>query len=75
LNKFYGVCFNQQNEFIVLWLLCQRGSLEDVMFNAELKIGRNFQVSFAKDVVKGLLFLHTSILRMHGSLCLQVGHF
>ena len=28
LNKFYGICFNQQNELIVLWILCQRGSLE-----------------------------------------------
>lgn len=52
LNKFYGICFNQQNEFLVLWILCQRGSLEDVLFNEELKISRNFQVSFAKDVVK-----------------------
>ncbi len=44
LNKFYGMCFNQQNELIVLWLLCQRGSLEDVLFNEEMKITRNFQV-------------------------------
>uniref|UniRef100_A0A915P3W7 Guanylate cyclase n=1 Tax=Meloidogyne floridensis TaxID=298350 RepID=A0A915P3W7_9BILA len=71
LNKFYGICFNQQNEFICLWILCQRGSLEDVLFNTDLKIGKNFQASFAKDVVKGLFFLHNSILRMHGSLCLQ----
>lgn len=28
LNKFYGICFNQQNEFIVMWLFCTRGSLE-----------------------------------------------
>lgn len=55
--KFYGMCFNQQNEVLVLWLLCQRGSLEDVLFNDELKIGRNFQVSFAKDVVKVKIFL------------------
>jgi len=80
LNKFYGISFNQQNEFSVLWLLCQRGSLEvkirdishkfngsklsqnytflnflnlqDVLFNEELKVSRNFQVAFAKDVVK-----------------------
>jgi len=52
LNKFYGMCFNQQNEMIVMWILCQRGSLEDVLFNNDMKIGRNFQVSFAKDVVK-----------------------
>nr|CAD2203968.1 unnamed protein product [Meloidogyne enterolobii] len=71
LNKFYGISFNQQNEFIVLWLLCQRGSLEDVLFNEELKISRNFQVSFVKDVVKGLFFLHTSTLKYHGFLCLQ----
>ena len=71
LNKFYGICFNQQNEVLVLWLLCQRGSLEDVLFNEELKINRNFQASFAKDVVKGLYFLHTSSVRYHGMLCLQ----
>uniref|UniRef100_A0A915DCZ7 guanylate cyclase n=1 Tax=Ditylenchus dipsaci TaxID=166011 RepID=A0A915DCZ7_9BILA len=71
LNKFYGICFNQQNELIVLWVLCRRGSLEDVMFNEELKISRNFQVSFAKDVVKGLYFLHTCPLKYHGMLCLQ----
>ena len=52
LNKFYGMCFNQPNEMIVMWILCQRGSLEDVLFNNDMKIGRNFQVSFAKDVVK-----------------------
>jgi hypothetical protein len=28
LNKFYGISFNQQNELICLWVLCQRGSLE-----------------------------------------------
>jgi len=72
LNKFYGICFNQQNEFIVLWLLCQRGSLADVLFNEEMKITRSFQVSFAKDVVKGVHFLHTSSnLKTHGFLCLQ----
>ncbi|PAV62598.1 hypothetical protein WR25_26427 isoform A [Diploscapter pachys] len=52
LNKFYGIAFNQQNEFIVMWVLCSRGNLEDILFNDELKLGRNFQVSFAKDVVK-----------------------
>ncbi|KAF1747315.1 hypothetical protein GCK72_023777 [Caenorhabditis remanei] len=71
LNKFYGISFNQQNEFIVMWVLCSRGSLEDILFNDELKLGRNFQVSFAKDVVKGLNFLHTSPLFHHGMLCLQ----
>lgn len=28
LNKFYGISFNQQNELIVMWVLCPRGSLE-----------------------------------------------
>ncbi|VDM59411.1 unnamed protein product [Angiostrongylus costaricensis] len=71
LNKFYGIAFNQQNEFIVMWLFCSRGSLEDILFDDELKLGRNFQVSFAKDIVKGLSFLHSSPLQIHGLLCLQ----
>ncbi|VDO42074.1 unnamed protein product, partial [Haemonchus placei] len=28
LNKFYGIAFNQQNDFIVMWIFCTRGSLE-----------------------------------------------
>uniref|UniRef100_A0A9J2P1H2 Guanylate cyclase n=1 Tax=Ascaris lumbricoides TaxID=6252 RepID=A0A9J2P1H2_ASCLU len=71
LNKFFGISFNQQNEFIVLWIHCQRGSLEDILFNDELKLGRNFQISFAKDVVKGLAYLHSSNVLVHGYLCLQ----
>ncbi|CEF59372.1 Guanylate cyclase [Strongyloides ratti] len=71
LNKFYGICFNQQNEFIVLWILCQRGSLEDVLFNEDLKLSHNFLVSFTKDVVKGVQFLHGSPLHYHGCLCIQ----
>ncbi|GMR62469.1 hypothetical protein PMAYCL1PPCAC_32664, partial [Pristionchus mayeri] len=71
LNKFYGIAFNQQNEFIVAWILCSRGSLEDILFNEDMKLGHNFQVSFAKDVVKGLGFLHTSPIVYHGLLCLQ----
>ncbi|KAI6244141.1 Guanylate cyclase [Aphelenchoides fujianensis] len=71
LNKFVGISFGQENEFIVLWVLCQRGSLEDVLFNDELKITYNFQVSFAKDVCKAITFLHSSLLRCHGFLCLQ----
>ncbi|CAK5088274.1 unnamed protein product [Meloidogyne enterolobii] len=42
-----------------------------MLFNEELKISRNFQVSFAKDVIKGLFFIHTSTLKYHGFLCLQ----
>ncbi|CAJ0584558.1 unnamed protein product, partial [Mesorhabditis spiculigera] len=71
LNKFYGIAFNQQNEFVVMWILCSRGSLEDILFNDELKLGRNFQVSFAKDVVKALAFIHASPIMYHGLLCLQ----
>uniref|UniRef100_A0A914E165 guanylate cyclase n=1 Tax=Acrobeloides nanus TaxID=290746 RepID=A0A914E165_9BILA len=71
LNKLFGICFNQQNEFLVAWVLCQRGSLEDVIFNTDIKISRNFQVSFAKDVVKGLYFLHNSPIKYHGLLCIQ----
>ncbi|GMR46151.1 hypothetical protein PMAYCL1PPCAC_16346, partial [Pristionchus mayeri] len=71
LNKFYGIAFNQQNEFIVAWILCSRGSLEDILFNDDMKLGHNFKVSFSKDVVKGLGFLHSSPILYHGLLCLQ----
>ncbi|VDK74338.1 unnamed protein product [Onchocerca ochengi] len=71
LNKFYGICFNQQNELLILWTFVTRGSLEDIIFNDEMKLNRNFLVSFAKDVVKGVYFLHSSPIQYHGLLCLQ----
>uniref|UniRef100_A0A914W8W2 Guanylate cyclase n=1 Tax=Plectus sambesii TaxID=2011161 RepID=A0A914W8W2_9BILA len=79
LNMFYGICFNQRNEFLVMWVLCDRGSLEDILFNEELKLGQNFQSSFAKDVTRGLDFLHSSLLGVHGMMhasnCLVDGHW
>uniref|UniRef100_A0A915PQ63 Guanylate cyclase n=1 Tax=Setaria digitata TaxID=48799 RepID=A0A915PQ63_9BILA len=71
LNKFYGICFNQQNELLVLWTFVTRGSLKDIIFNDEMKLNRNFLVSFAKDVIKGIFFLHSSPIQYHGLLCLQ----
>ncbi|VDN82618.1 unnamed protein product [Brugia pahangi] len=71
LNKFYGICFNQQNELLILWTFVTRGSLGDIIFNNEMKLNRNFLVSFAKDVVKGIFFLHSSPIQYHGLLCLQ----
>ncbi|KAM3715200.1 Receptor-type guanylate cyclase gcy-9 [Dirofilaria immitis] len=71
LNKFYGICFNQQNELLILWTFVTRGSLGDIIFNDEMKLNRNFLVSFAKDVVKGIFFLHSSPIQYHGLLCLQ----
>ncbi|EJD75141.1 guanylate cyclase [Loa loa] len=71
LNKFYGICFNQQNELLILWTFATRGSLEDIIFNDEMKLNQNFLFSFAKDVVKGVFFLHSSPVQYHGLLCLQ----
>lgn len=32
LNKFYGICFNQQNELFILWTFVPRGTLEVFIF-------------------------------------------
>lgn len=42
LNKFYGISFNQQNELMVLWVLCPRGSLEVNSKNLFMHIHRTF---------------------------------
>ena len=47
--------------------------LEDVLFNEEMKIGRNFQVSFAKDVGNRVLLVH--LTAAHAWLALFAGIF
>uniref|UniRef100_A0A914VYU4 guanylate cyclase n=1 Tax=Plectus sambesii TaxID=2011161 RepID=A0A914VYU4_9BILA len=79
LNGFVGLCFNQRNEFLILWRLCSRGSLQDLLFNDDLKLDTNFQSSFARDVTSGLDYLHRSPVGCHGHLtasnCLVDAHW
>ncbi|CAB3220057.1 unnamed protein product [Arctia plantaginis] len=47
---------------------CLRGSLEDVLMADEIKLDWTFRLSLLTDLVKGMRYLHSSPLRVHGRL-------
>ncbi|ERE78298.1 guanylate cyclase 2G-like protein [Cricetulus griseus] len=64
---FFGVCTEPPNICIVTQY-CKKGSLKDVLRNSDHEMDWIFKLSFAYDIVNGMLFLHGSPLRSHGNL-------
>jgi serine/threonine protein kinase len=53
LNTFVGLTHNNiKNEFLLLWKLCTRGSLQDIIANDDLKLDMDFKASFINDIIK-----------------------
>ncbi|XP_055330429.1 atrial natriuretic peptide receptor 1-like [Paramacrobiotus metropolitanus] len=51
----------------ILSSYCKRGSLPTLL--EAMKLDADFQLSMARDLAKGLVYLHNSIGRAHGCLC------
>ncbi|XP_054546089.1 guanylate cyclase 2G-like [Talpa occidentalis] len=64
---FFGVCTEPPNICIVSQY-CKKGSLKDVLRNSDTEMDWIFKLSFAYDIVNGMLFLHRSSLGSHGNL-------
>ncbi|XP_045047608.2 guanylate cyclase 2G [Desmodus rotundus] len=64
---FFGVCTEPPNICIIIQY-CKKGSLKDVLSNSDTEMDWIFKLSFAYDIVNGMLFLHRSPLRSHGNL-------
>ncbi|XP_042636977.1 guanylate cyclase 2G-like [Orycteropus afer afer] len=64
---FFGICMESPNICIVTQY-CKKGSLKDVLRNADIEMDWIFKLSFAYDIANGMLFLHRSPLRSHGNL-------
>lgn len=47
---------------------CSRGSLQDVLVMDEIKLDWSFRLSLLTDLVRGMKYLHSSPLRVHGAL-------
>ncbi|EYB91033.1 hypothetical protein Y032_0211g2199 [Ancylostoma ceylanicum] len=67
LNRFVGVCLDGPQPLSV-WKYCRRGSLNDVIMQANVNMDAFFILSLLKDVAQGLLFIHNSYLSYHGNL-------
>ncbi|XP_069316280.1 guanylate cyclase 2G-like [Eulemur rufifrons] len=64
---FFGICTEPPNICIVTQY-CKKGSLKDVLGNSDHEMDWIFRLSFAYDIVNGMLFLHRSPLGSHGNL-------
>uniref|UniRef100_A0A8C6RCD0 Guanylate cyclase n=1 Tax=Nannospalax galili TaxID=1026970 RepID=A0A8C6RCD0_NANGA len=64
---FFGICTEPPNICIVTQY-CKKGSLKDVLKNSDHEMDRIFKLSFAYDIVNGMLFLHRSPVGSHGNL-------
>ncbi|XP_038614331.1 guanylate cyclase 2G-like [Tachyglossus aculeatus] len=67
LVPFFGICTEPPNICIVTQY-CKKGSLKDVLRNSDIELDWIFKLSFAYDIVNGMLFLHNSPLNSHGNL-------
>ncbi|KAJ3648141.1 hypothetical protein Zmor_019964 [Zophobas morio] len=76
--RFLGACIECPT-VLILTEYCPRGSLKDVLDNEEIQLDWNFRMSLIHDVVKGMSYLHSCEVSVHGKLrscnCLIDGRF
>uniref|UniRef100_A0A673K9B5 Guanylate cyclase n=1 Tax=Sinocyclocheilus rhinocerous TaxID=307959 RepID=A0A673K9B5_9TELE len=67
LTHFIGACIDPPNVCIVTEY-CPRGSLQDILENESITLDWMFKYSLVSDIVKGMAFLHNSVIVSHGNL-------
>ncbi|XP_066529730.1 atrial natriuretic peptide receptor 1 [Hoplias malabaricus] len=67
LNRFIGACIDAPN-ICILTEYCPRGSLQDLMEIESITLDWMFRYSLINDIVKGMVFLHNSVIISHGNL-------
>ncbi|XP_072317472.1 atrial natriuretic peptide receptor 1 [Eucyclogobius newberryi] len=67
LTRFIGACIDPSN-ICIITEYCPRGSLQDILENDSITLDWMFKYSLLNDIVKGMLFLHNSVIVSHGKL-------
>ncbi|KAL4224613.1 Nitrogen permease regulator 2 [Mactra antiquata] len=67
LAKFVGACFDP-GHMLIMMEYCPRGSLQDMLQNDSIELDWSFRYSLINDIIKGMSYLHSSPLHVHGRL-------
>ncbi|XP_041348561.1 LOW QUALITY PROTEIN: retinal guanylyl cyclase 2-like [Gigantopelta aegis] len=67
INPYMGLLVDPVHSAIVCEY-CNRGSLEDVINNEDIKLDWDFKFSLLSDLVRGLRYIHQSTIKCHGNL-------
>ncbi|KAG8229169.1 hypothetical protein J437_LFUL009886 [Ladona fulva] len=69
VNPLLGVLTEPPRRPLALVLeWCSRGSLEDVLVQDDIKLDWTFRLSLLTDLVRGMRYLHSSPIKVHGNL-------
>ncbi|XP_067655026.1 atrial natriuretic peptide receptor 2-like isoform X2 [Haliotis asinina] len=64
---FVGACVDP-GRILLLWEYCAKGSLQDIIWNTNIKLDQLFKFALCQDVAKGLEYIQKSPVNYHGNL-------
>ncbi|KAJ8036200.1 Atrial natriuretic peptide receptor 1 [Holothuria leucospilota] len=67
VTKFVGCCCDAPN-ISIMTEYCPKGSLQDILENDSIELDEMFKFSLLYDLVKGMHYIHSSVIHSHGNL-------
>ncbi|XP_006821919.1 speract receptor-like [Saccoglossus kowalevskii] len=67
IAKFIGASVDRPH-ICILMEYCAKGSLQDILENDSIQLDNLFKASFIADLMKGMVYIHSSEIRSHGNL-------